>query len=750
MAKDILKFHAVIWPALLRAADMEYPQRLAIHGFLLMGEKKMSKSLGNVLDPSQVVEQFGVDALRHYCFREVSFGNDGSVSAAGFEERYDAELANEWGNLASRTLAMIERYRDGVVPEAEIDPVLVGGEDGFEGIVPRVEELLDRAELTQRWARSGIACAGSTATSRNRGLGTWRRTSRALATSTGSFTRWRRSSRAGAAAAPLHAGDVGPAPRRARRAGARAGRGRIAGWGTADRADRAAVSEARELSVVDTHAHLGMCEPGGGELVAARARRVCGGSSPSGSTRARTAMRSQPPNGTGRCSRAWAGTRTRPTGSTMPRRTCSRSWRRTSGCARSARRARLLSRGRAARAQRAAFEAQIEVARRVELPLVIHMRDSLDDTFDVLASEADGVTVILHCFSARPSAWPTPSGRVALLVRREPHLPEIGAAPRGGAAGPRRAASGRDRFTVPRSPAGAREAEPARQTSPRRRGGWPRSATCRISGWRRRWKRTPRVCSAGEAAARTAFRRRSEPARRDRARVRGWRRRRRAGGRRGGGGADRTRGCPRAPAARDRGRRAPAPELEPIAREAGNVEIVWSDALRVDLSALDPAPTTVVSNLPYSIATPLILKTLDELDSVATWTLLVQREIAERLRASPGIACTARRACSCSSRRTSRSCAPSTAPCSRRGPRRLRADRASPHRSGGARAGAAARPRGVRAPAQVARALAGARRAGWREAARAALREAGLPEDSRAEALSPQDFVRLASSLQAN
>ena len=78
------------------------------------------------------------------------------------------------------------------------------------------------------------------------------------------------------------------------------------------------------------------------------------------------------------------------------------------------------------------------------------------------------------------------------------------------------------------------------------------------------------------------------------------------------------------------------PELEPIAREAGNVEIVWSDALRVDLSVLEPAPTTVVSNLPYSIATPLILKTIDELDSVESWTLLVQREIAERLRASRG------------------------------------------------------------------------------------------------------------------
>jgi methionyl-tRNA synthetase len=149
MAKDILRFHAVIWPALLRAADMEVPRRLAIHGFLLMGEKKMSKSLGNVLDPVQVVEKFGADALRHYCFREVSFGNDGAVSAAGFEERYEAELANEWGNLASRTLAMVERYRDGVVPDAEVDPALVAGGDGFEGLVERVEELLDRAELTQ-------------------------------------------------------------------------------------------------------------------------------------------------------------------------------------------------------------------------------------------------------------------------------------------------------------------------------------------------------------------------------------------------------------------------------------------------------------------------------------------------------------------------------------------------------------------------------------------------------------------------
>ena len=83
----------------------------------------MSKSLGNVLDPFEVIEVYGTDALRFYCFREVSFGQDGSISTAGFESRYETELANDFGNLASRVLAMIDRYRDGVVPEgAEIDP----------------------------------------------------------------------------------------------------------------------------------------------------------------------------------------------------------------------------------------------------------------------------------------------------------------------------------------------------------------------------------------------------------------------------------------------------------------------------------------------------------------------------------------------------------------------------------------------------------------------------------------------------
>jgi len=146
MAKDILKFHAVIWPALLWAADLEPPRRMAIHGYLLMGEKKMSKSLGNVLDPFVVIERFGADALRFYCFREVSFGGDGSISTAGFESRYETELAKDYGNLASRVLAMVDRYRAGVVPTAAVDATL---EEDFEGVVAGFSELLDRAELSQ-------------------------------------------------------------------------------------------------------------------------------------------------------------------------------------------------------------------------------------------------------------------------------------------------------------------------------------------------------------------------------------------------------------------------------------------------------------------------------------------------------------------------------------------------------------------------------------------------------------------------
>ena len=130
IAKDILRFHAVYWPALLMAAELELPEHVFVHGYLLMDGEKMSKSLGNVLDPFAVIERFGADALRFYLLRDVPFGQDGSVSTASFELRYESELANELGNLASRTIAMVDRYRDGACPRRELDPALAGDFDG--------------------------------------------------------------------------------------------------------------------------------------------------------------------------------------------------------------------------------------------------------------------------------------------------------------------------------------------------------------------------------------------------------------------------------------------------------------------------------------------------------------------------------------------------------------------------------------------------------------------------------------------
>ena len=146
IGKDILRFHAIFWPALLMAAELELPEHIFIHGYLLMDGEKMSKSLGNVLDPFAVIERFGSDALRFYLLRDVQFGQDGSVSTAAFEQRYESELANDLGNLASRTIAMVHRYRQGLVPPVDLDARL--GAD-FHGLTQEVAALLDRAELTQ-------------------------------------------------------------------------------------------------------------------------------------------------------------------------------------------------------------------------------------------------------------------------------------------------------------------------------------------------------------------------------------------------------------------------------------------------------------------------------------------------------------------------------------------------------------------------------------------------------------------------
>jgi methionyl-tRNA synthetase len=146
IGKDILKFHAVFWPAMLIAAGLPVPEHIFVHGFLLGADgRKMSKSLGNVLDPFEVLDLYGSDALRFYLMREVQFGADGPVGMDAVKARYEGELANEYGNLASRTVAMIHRYRDSVVPQAPVDPVL---RDEFDGLADDVMDLLDGAEVT--------------------------------------------------------------------------------------------------------------------------------------------------------------------------------------------------------------------------------------------------------------------------------------------------------------------------------------------------------------------------------------------------------------------------------------------------------------------------------------------------------------------------------------------------------------------------------------------------------------------------
>ena len=116
IGKDIVRFHAVYWPAILKSAGLPVPKKIFGHGFLLARGEKMSKSLGNVVDPIELADRFGVDALRYFLLREVSFGQDGSYSAEAIVTRCNAELANSFGNLAQRVLSFIAKNLDGELP----------------------------------------------------------------------------------------------------------------------------------------------------------------------------------------------------------------------------------------------------------------------------------------------------------------------------------------------------------------------------------------------------------------------------------------------------------------------------------------------------------------------------------------------------------------------------------------------------------------------------------------------------------
>jgi methionyl-tRNA synthetase len=116
IGKDITRFHAIIWPAMLMSAGLEVPRKVWAHGFVLLAGDRFSKSAGVRLDINEAVDRFGPDAFRYFLLREVPFDADGNFAWERFEERYNADLANAWGNLASRTISMIERYRNGIIP----------------------------------------------------------------------------------------------------------------------------------------------------------------------------------------------------------------------------------------------------------------------------------------------------------------------------------------------------------------------------------------------------------------------------------------------------------------------------------------------------------------------------------------------------------------------------------------------------------------------------------------------------------
>ena len=145
MAKDILRFHCVYWPAMLLSAGYDVPQQIFVHGWLLMNDEKISKSTGNVIDPFPLVDVYGSDAVRYWAIRSATFGRDGAASEVTLHERYERELANELGNLVSRTTAMVARYRDGELPAGSGSPEIAARLDALHAEIPA---RLDAWELT--------------------------------------------------------------------------------------------------------------------------------------------------------------------------------------------------------------------------------------------------------------------------------------------------------------------------------------------------------------------------------------------------------------------------------------------------------------------------------------------------------------------------------------------------------------------------------------------------------------------------
>jgi methionyl-tRNA synthetase len=162
IGKDVVRFHAVYWPAFLMSAGVAPPKMVYGHGFLLASGEKMSKSVGNVLDPFPLAERFGVDALRYFLMREVPFGQDGSFSDEAIVARANAELANSFGNLAQRSLSMIFKNLDGIIPApgeaAEDVELLASVTKAVETEIPAAFERFAFSHGLEAWLKAVFAC----------------------------------------------------------------------------------------------------------------------------------------------------------------------------------------------------------------------------------------------------------------------------------------------------------------------------------------------------------------------------------------------------------------------------------------------------------------------------------------------------------------------------------------------------------------------------------------------------------------
>ena len=162
IGKDIIRFHAVYWPAFLMSAGIELPRKVFAHGFVNVKGEKMSKSVGNVVDPLALIDAFGVDAVRYFLLREIPFGQDGSYSEEAIIGRINADLANELGNLAQRSLSMVAKNLDGVVPTpgefTEADTALLTAADGLvERVRRHFDDLAMHQALEAIWSVLGAA-----------------------------------------------------------------------------------------------------------------------------------------------------------------------------------------------------------------------------------------------------------------------------------------------------------------------------------------------------------------------------------------------------------------------------------------------------------------------------------------------------------------------------------------------------------------------------------------------------------------